>query len=118
MDKSRMDVYQEVLMEKLKELHLTIEGKRAEGISGFDDPEPDIYDLCVQSYSKEQLFSLCERDREVLVSVQEAIEKIERKTYGICEECEKPIEEKRLKALPWVKLCIVCQSRKEDDVAA
>jgi DnaK suppressor protein len=118
MDKGRMDFYQEVLMRKLKELHLTIEGKRVEGIKGFDEPEPDMYDLCVQSYSKEQLFSLCELDREVMVSVQEAIEKIKTKTYGICEECKKPIEEKRLQALPWVKRCIVCQSRKENDVAA
>jgi RNA polymerase-binding transcription factor len=118
MDKSRMDFYQDVLMRKLKELHSTIEGKRVERIKDFDEPEPDMYDLCVQSYSEEQLFSLCKRDHEVLVSVWEAIEKIKRKAYGICEECEKPIEEKRLQALPRVKRCIVCQSRKENDVAA
>ena len=118
MKKAKLELYKRMLVRKLDELYSAIEGKRVEGIRGFDEPEPDICDLCVQSYSKEQLYSLCERDREALVRVEEALDKIKRKTYGICEECEEPIGEKRLEALPWVRLCISCQSRKEAEVAA
>ena len=53
-----------------------------------------------------------------MLRVEEALDKIKRNTYGICEECEESIEERRLEALPWVKLCITCQSRKEAEVAA
>ncbi len=114
----KLELYQRMLVTKLKELYTAIAGKRAEGIRDFDETEADLYDLCVQSYSKEQLFSLCERDREVLVSVEEALERIKKNTYGMCDQCQKPIEEKRLEALPWVKFCIVCQSKTEEGVAA
>jgi DnaK suppressor protein len=117
-NKDRLELYQRTLAQKLKELSSTIAGKRVEGIRDFDETEPDSCDLCVQSYSKEQLFSLCERDRALLVSVEEALDRIKKKTYGVCEECREPIEERRLEALPWVKLCIICQSRKEEGVAA
>lgn len=56
MNNARMDFYQAILARKLEELYSTINGKRVEAIRDFDEPEPDIYDLCVQSYSKEQLF--------------------------------------------------------------
>jgi len=118
MNKDKLEFYQRMLVKKLKELYSAIAGKRAEGIRDFDEIEPDIYDLCVQSYSKEQLFSLCERDREVLVSVEEALDRIRKNTYGMCDQCQKPIEERRVEALPWVKFCIVCQSKKEEGVAA
>jgi len=118
MKKNRLEVYRTTLVNKLKDLYSAIEGKRVDGIRDFEEAEPDIYDLCVQSYSKEQLYSLCERDRKVLIMVEEALDKIKTNVYGLCEECEEPIEEKRLEALPWVKLCINCQSKKEEGIAA
>ncbi len=118
MKKNRVEAYKRTLVNKLKDLYSAIEGKRVDGIKDFGEAEPDIYDLCVQSYSKEQLYSLCERDRKVLSLVEEALEKIKTSVYGLCEECEEPIEEKRLEALPWVKLCINCQSKKEEGIAA
>jgi len=118
MKKVRLDFYQDMLINKLKELYSAIEEKRVDGIKDFEEAEPDIYDLCVQSYTKEQLYSLCERDRQVLMMVEEALGKIRTNSYGLCEECEEPINEKRLEALPWVKLCIDCQSKKEQEIAA
>jgi DnaK suppressor protein len=118
MKKDRVDFYQDILINKLKELYSAIEEKRVDGIKDFEEAEPDIYDLCVQSYTKEQLYSLCERDRHVLTMVEEALAKIRANSYGLCEECEGPINEKRLEALPWVKLCINCQSKKEEEIAA
>jgi DnaK suppressor protein len=118
MKKDRVDFYQDILFNKLKELYSAIEEKRVDGIKDFEEAEPDIYDLCVQSYTKEQLYSLCERDRQALTMVEEALGKIRTNSYGLCEECEEPINEKRLEALPWVKLCINCQSKKEEEIAA
>ena len=41
--------------------------------------------------------------------VKEALARIEDGSYGICQECEEEIAERRLKALPWAKFCIKCQ---------
>ncbi len=118
MKQMKQEVYRNFLTNKLKELYSAIEEKRLDGIKDFEEAEPDIYDLCVQSYSKEQLYSLCERDRELMMMVKDALNKIDMNSYGLCEECEEPIGEKRLQALPWVKLCIHCQNKKEGEIAA
>lgn len=118
MKKNKQEVFRTILVNKLRELHSAIEEKRAEGINDFEEAEPDVYDLCVQSYSKEQIYSLCERDRQLLGMVKDALLKLKQDSYGLCEECEETINEKRLEALPWVRLCINCQSKKEEEIAA
>ncbi len=35
--------------------------------------------------------------------------------FGLCESCEEPIPTRRLELLPWARLCIPCQSEREDD---
>ena len=45
--------------------------------------------------------------------VEDALERIKLGTYGRCSECGKPIEQKRLSAVPWALLCIKCQGREE-----
>lgn len=110
--------YKNLLIKKLRELTSNIAEKRVTGIQEFEEPEADIYDVCSQSYSKEQIFLLCERDLVLLSQVEGALNKIEAGNYGLCEQCEAPINEKRMKAVPWVRYCIECQSKMEDEAAA
>ena len=44
--------------------------------------------------------------RQSLIYVDNALSRIENGTYGECEVCSKPIEEKRLEALPYATLCM------------
>lgn len=43
-----------------------------------------------------------------LKEVNEALEKMEKGTYGICENCNQEIDVERLKAYPAAKICIKC----------
>jgi DnaK suppressor protein len=54
---------------------------------------------------------------ETSTLVTEALERIEKNTYGVCLECEEPISAKRLAALPWAKYCIACQDAKDQESA-
>jgi DnaK suppressor protein len=40
--------------------------------------------------------------------VHEALERIARSTFGVCEECEKPIPRRRLELVPYARLCAAC----------
>jgi RNA polymerase-binding transcription factor DksA len=48
-----------------------------------------------------------------LKDIDDALRRLDRGTYGICEECGKPIEEARLEAVPWARYCVVDQARVE-----
>lgn len=42
-------------------------------------------------------------------AIDAALERLKRGEYGTCEECDEPISEKRLKAVPWTRYCLHCQ---------
>ncbi|PYV92068.1 MAG: hypothetical protein DMG05_05675 [Acidobacteria bacterium] len=118
MNKDKQELYKQILINKRKELYSKVQKWPIQATIYSEDSEGDIYDLCVQSLLKDQFLSLCERERKTLEMVEEALERIQTEVYGLCEECQEPINEKRLKALAWVKLCINCQSQKEGDSTA
>lgn len=64
---------------------------------------------------KEQSLNVRLDQRNILFlkKVKEAKQKILDGTYGVCEECEDDISQKRLQARPTAKMCINCQEEKE-----
>lgn len=50
--------------------------------------------------------------RETLQEINEALEKLEAGTYGLCESCGGQIPEARLEAMPAAKFCIDCASKR------
>jgi RNA polymerase-binding transcription factor DksA len=48
-----------------------------------------------------------------LKDIDDALRRIDDGSYGICEECGKPIDEARLEAVPWARYCVVDQARIE-----
>ena len=57
---------------------------------------------------------LRDRERRLIRKIQEALQRLDDGTYGVCEECGNDIGVPRLKARPVTTLCIKCKSRQED----
>ena len=55
------------------------------------------------------------RERKLLAKIDEAIEKIDNGTYGICESCGEEINIKRLEARPVTTMCIECKTEQEEE---
>jgi DnaK suppressor protein len=79
------------------------------GKENFPDPNDRA------SLESDRNFELRIRDRErrLLVKIQEAIKRIDDGVFGICEVCTGPISEKRLMARPVTTLCIDCKTKQE-----
>lgn len=73
----------------------------------------DPVDQASQSIEKELLFELSDNERTTLDQIEAALRKIEKRTYGLCESCQKSIAKQRLDALPFARYCIGCQSSSE-----
>jgi DnaK suppressor protein len=58
----------------------------------------------------ENRMALEKRVLDQLAKVENALSKFEKGTYGICESCGKPIDPKRLEALPQATLCMSCKA--------
>ena len=75
----------------------------------------DEADQAWEECSRDLSLLLTARNKQKLQALEEAIEKVENGTYGICEECAEPIGAGRLKAMPLAKLCVACQSIMEKE---
>lgn len=52
-------------------------------------------------------------NQNILFEIDEALNRIQMGTYGICESCGHSIERARLMALPYSRMCVACQSKSE-----
>lgn len=117
MEKEQLDHFRALLEGKLKEL-LGEAGKTLEDLTSMDDNYPDLVDRA--SVESDRGFELRIRDRErkLIKKIKQALERIDKGTYGICEDCGDDIELKRLEARPVTTLCIECKSRQEREEKA
>lgn len=73
----------------------------------------DEADVASQTFERELLFEMEDSERVILDDIEAALRKIEKGDFGLCESCHKSISAPRLKAMPWARNCIACQSRSE-----
>jgi RNA polymerase-binding transcription factor DksA len=73
-------------------------------LSGTDEPVIVPWEL--SPAREEQL-------RQRTAELEDALERLQEGTYGVCESCGRPIDIERLKALPQTRLCIDCAREQE-----
>jgi DnaK suppressor protein len=76
----------------------------------------DVVDQAGDERDRELSLLLTGRDKEKLLAINEALEKLKEGTYGICEECGDKIGSGRLKVMPLAKYCVSCQSKLEKEI--
>lgn len=66
----------------------------------------DEADQSMSLVAENQMFAAHQRLRTQLLEIETALSRLERGTFGICEETDEPIEKDRLLAIPWTRLSI------------
>lgn len=70
-------------------------------------------DDATEAFEQAKDLALRQNLERLLDQVEDALERFEAGTYGLCERCGKEIDPARLKALPYATLCLPCQQRRE-----
>jgi DnaK suppressor protein len=73
------------------------------GEVAFDD---ETADAGTATFERERDLSIENNVKDLLAKIDRAIRRMDAGTYGLCDRCGKPIEKARIKALPYVDLCI------------
>ena len=105
--------YEDALRKKQNELLDSYERDKAAGNAQPDDGIQDLADKAASAYSKELNFSLSDTERNLLMQIEEAFNRIRAGNYAVCTNCGATIGEKRLQAVPWTPFCIDCQELQE-----
>ncbi|MCJ7604923.1 MAG: TraR/DksA family transcriptional regulator [Dehalococcoidales bacterium] len=95
------------LSDEMEQMHneASTSEERREG-SPFGKREEEA----TETLELEKRLALENRVRQEMAAIDHTLEKIEKGTYGVCDNCGKPIAIERLEALPQASLCIECKS--------
>ncbi|MBW1720640.1 MAG: RNA polymerase-binding protein DksA [Deltaproteobacteria bacterium] len=110
----RMEYFKHILRQRLDQL-LGEATKTVNGMVGMNEKFPDPSDRATMESDRAFSLRIKDRERKLIAKIKEALERIDNGTYGICEECEEEISEKRLEARPVTTLCIECKKRQETE---
>lgn len=126
MDKKTLEELENKLGKEREEIENTLKSfaEKDENLKGdWDtvfpkmDKNPSSSSLEEEADEVEEYSSLLPLEQKLelqLKKINEALEKIEKNKYGVCENCGKEIEERRLKAYPSAKLCSKCNENKKN----
>jgi DnaK suppressor protein len=108
-DASALDHYKQLLLSKRRDLLAATLGtlaERAEGRPG------DPTDWATEETQTTLQAHLRQSDSHLLQAIEEALARIAQGTFGVCDICERPIAEARLKVVPWTHLCRNCKEQR------
>ncbi|MEK6777595.1 MAG: TraR/DksA C4-type zinc finger protein [bacterium] len=75
---------------------------------------PELGDQAMVEIDSNFLLRLKDREKRLLTKIDQALDRIEKGTFGICEECGQEIGAKRLEARPVTTMCIECKTDQEE----
>ena len=82
-----------------------IEASRSSNADDEHDPEGATI-----AFERAQLSALLDGTRRRVVELDEALQRLDAGTYGVCEVCGEPIPPARLEARPSARTCVGCAS--------
>lgn len=86
----------------------------AEQINGYS---LHMADSGTDNFDRDFALSLLSSDQDAIYEIEEALKRIEKGTFGICELTGKPIPKARLEAIPWTRFTVEAQSQLEKEGA-
>jgi len=113
MDDKELKYFEEKLLEwksaLLKEAGVTHTTTLSQEITR----QGDFGDLANIETDQNFMLRIKDRERKLIKKINSCLQKINDKTYGLCEECGEEISSKRLDARPVAGLCISCKTEQE-----
>ncbi len=105
------------LLELRAQLVKQMSGLAAESAQELAGYSLHMADSGTDNFDRDFALSLLSSDQDAVYEIEEALKRIERKTYGICELTGKPIPKARLEAIPWTRFTVEAQAQLEREGA-
>ena len=112
MNARKMNQFKKLLNQQLKVLIQDAQ-RTVSGMTDGKENFPDPTDRASLESDRNFMLRIRGRERKLILKIEEALERIENGSFGICDSCGEDIGEERLKARPVTTLCIECKKKEE-----
>lgn len=121
--KKELDEYKDVLlnlkddiMKQIMDISDDMLRKSQKDISGdISGYTLHLADVATDNYEREFNLGIVSEERRLLLEIDEALKRVEDKTYGVCNMCNTFISKSRLRAIPYAKYCKKCKEGLEKE---
>lgn len=107
--------YYKILLELRDRLLLQMSGLAKESAEQMAGYSLHMADSGTDNFDRDFALSLLSSDQDAIYEIEEALKRIERGTYGVCEVTGKAISKDRLLAIPWTRFTVEAQAQLERD---
>jgi RNA polymerase-binding transcription factor DksA len=115
--KTEWQKYYQHLIELREQLSHQMDGLAKESAQELAGYSLHMADSGTDNFDRDFALSLLSSDQDAIYEIEEALKRIEKKTYGVCELTGKPIPRARLEAIPWTRFTVEAQAQLERDGA-
>jgi RNA polymerase-binding transcription factor DksA len=115
--KAEWSKYYDNLIELRDQLQRQMSGLAKESAQELAGYSLHMADSGTDNFDRDFALSLLSSDQDAVYEIEEALKRIERNTYGICELTGKSIPKARLEAIPWARFTVQAQAQLERDGA-
>jgi RNA polymerase-binding transcription factor DksA len=109
--------YYQHLVELRDQLRRQMDGLAQESAQELAGYSLHMADSGTDNFDRDFALSLLSSDQDAIYEIEEALKRIEKKTYGVCELTSKTIPKARLEAIPWTRFTVEAQAQLEKDGA-
>jgi RNA polymerase-binding transcription factor DksA len=115
--KAEWQKFYDRLLELREQLLRQMNGLAKESAQEMAGYSLHMADSGTDNFDRDFALSLLSSDQDAIYEIEEALKRIEKNTYGICELTGKPIPKARLEAIPWTRFTVQAQAQLEREGA-
>lgn len=109
MDNGKLQHYKQLLLTELRLHARHVSEDQASALEVADDDAKESADLSLRDLMSEMVLKLGDRESQMIADIDQALLRMEEGSYGRCVKCNRPIDERRLEALPTARYDAICQ---------
>lgn len=115
MDSAKLEHFKKLLLADLRRHARQVSEEQENAIDFAPDDAKESADLALRDVISELSLKLGERDSQMIADIDQALLRMKEGSYGFCVKCNKPIDERRLEAVPTARYDAACQEAIEND---
>jgi DnaK suppressor protein len=110
MEAAKLEHFKKLLLAELPGHARHVSEEQAAALDAASDDAKESADLAMRDVTEEIALKLGDQESQMVADIDQALLRIEEGSYGVCARCSRPIDERRLEAMPTARYDAECQA--------
>jgi DnaK suppressor protein len=110
MEVAKLEHFKQLLLAELRRHTQNVSDDQAAALDAAGDDAKESADAALKDVTEEISLKLGDQESQMVADIDQALLRIEEGSYGTCARCGRPIDERRLEAMPTARYDAECQA--------